>query len=150
MVECFLFLAQYCFQDDTVTMLLRCSFILFGSIIFLFVVKYMCTKMYYSCLSMLGFRGSKYICIVVQPTSPPITRTFLSWKTKTLCQLSNSPSLSLTLSPQPPPFWFSSIHLMTLGTSYKWNHSICPSVTGLFQLAYYYQHSPHLFILNQA
>ena len=33
-VKCFLFLAQYCFQDGRVTMLLQCSFLLFTSIIF--------------------------------------------------------------------------------------------------------------------
>ena len=42
-----------------------------------------------------------------------------------------------SLQPQQPSFSFVSINLMLLGTLYKWNHSFCPFVSGLFHSAYH-------------
>ena len=42
-----------------------------------------------------------------------------------------------SLQSQQPSFSFVSINLMLLGTLYKWNHSFCPFVSGLFHSAYH-------------
>ena len=53
-----------------------------------------------------------------------IPRTYSSYVTEILCLLKNKSSFLPPLSPQQPPFYSVSMSLITLDTSYNWNHAV--------------------------
>lgn len=93
---------------------------------------------------------SIFILLCSQHHHPSPELCFLSWKSETLYQLNNNLPFSLPFQSLPDShhstFCFYAFDDF-IKTSYKWNRSIRLSVTGLFSLANYLQHSSHLLIL---
>jgi hypothetical protein len=89
------------------------------------------------------FPGNKYIHNFAQQSPPPISWTFLSSQTETLCLLNNNfPVHSLHTPPVSGNYHSNSVsvNLIVLGTSWK-SSSIYPFVTGLFHLVECHQSS---------
>ena len=85
--------------------------------------------------------GIKYILTVVKPSPLFLPRTFSSSSMETL----HSKPVTAPSSPWEPPFYFMSLNLTALGTSYKWNHTpICLFVSGFFSISSRFIHIEHV------